>query len=92
MNAGASWRECCPSCTRTAMEGAVMSQRMVGIVVNRLLTEQDLRVRFALDRIETLAELSFRGFELTSDEIDVLIRTDPRLWFWDSEAAVERVH
>jgi hypothetical protein len=69
-----------------------MSQRMVGIVVNRLLTDQDLRVRFALDRIETLAELSFRGFELTSDEIDVLIRTDPRLWFWDSEAAVERVH
>jgi hypothetical protein len=74
------------------MEGADMSQRMVGIVVNRLLTEQDLRVRFALDCIETLAELSFRGFELTPDEIDVLIRTDPRLWFWDSEAAVERVH
>ena len=69
-----------------------MSQRVVGIVINRLLTEQDLRVRFALDRFEMLAELSSRGFELTPAEIDMFIRTDPRLWFWDDECAVMRVH
>ena len=69
-----------------------MSQRMVGIVVNKLLSEQDLRVRFADDRIETLAELGLRGFDLTPEEFDVLIRTDARLWFWDTETGVERVH
>jgi len=69
-----------------------MSQRMVGIVVSRLLTDQDLRVRFALDRIEMLAELSLRGFELTPDEIEMFIRTDPGLWVWDSEWAFVRVH
>jgi len=69
-----------------------MSQRMVGIVINRLLTEQDLRVRFALDRFEILAELSVRGLALTPAEIDIFIRTDPRLWFWEDECAVVRVH
>ena len=60
----ASWRACCPWYTRRAKEAGAMSQRMVGIVINRLLTDQDLRVRFALDRIEMFAELCFRGFEL----------------------------
>lgn len=69
-----------------------MSQRMVGMIVNRLLSEQDLRVRFALDRFETLAELSFGGFELTPEEIDVFVRTDARVWFWDGVSAIERVH
>ena len=69
-----------------------MSQRMVGIVIDRLLTDEDLRVRFALDRIETMAELSFRGFELTPEEIDVFVRTNARLWFWDSEGLRARAH
>jgi hypothetical protein len=44
-----------------------MSQQMVGIVINRLLIDEDLRARFARDRIETLAELNLRGFELTPE-------------------------
>ena len=40
-----------------------------------------LRIRFALDRMETIAELCLRGFELTRDEIDLFDRTDARLWF-----------
>ena len=59
-----------------------MSQRMVGLVIDRLLNDQDLRVRFALDRIETLADLSLLGVELTPDEIDVFMQTDVRVWFW----------
>ena len=42
---------------------------------------RDLRIRFALDRMETIAELCLRGFELTRDEIDLFSRTDARLWF-----------
>ena len=69
-----------------------MSQQMVGIVIDRLLTDEDLRVRFAVDRIETLADLSFLGFELTPDEIDVFIQTDARVWFWGSGVVGVRVH
>jgi hypothetical protein len=51
------------------------------MVVEKLLTDERLRIRFALDRMETIAELCLRGFELTRDEIDFFSRTDARLWF-----------
>jgi hypothetical protein len=69
-----------------------VSQQMVGMVIDRLLTDEDLRVRFALDRIETLANLSFLGMELTPDEIDVFIQADARVWFWERDVAGDRVH
>ena len=69
-----------------------MSQQMVGLVIDRLLTDEDLRIRFALDRFETLADLSFLGIELTPDEIDVFIQTDVRLWFWGDRVVGTRVH
>ncbi len=56
-----------------------MSQ--MGKVIDTLLTDENLRTRFALDRIETVAELCMRGAELTRDEMDLLCRTDARLWF-----------
>jgi hypothetical protein len=51
------------------------------MVVEKLLTDEDLRVRFVLDPMETVAGLCLRGFDLTSDEIDLLCRTDGGLWF-----------
>jgi hypothetical protein len=69
-----------------------MSQQMVGIVINRLLTDEELRARFARDRIETLAELNLRGFELTSDEFEVFVRTEASLWFMDGTLPVDPVH
>ncbi|HEX2458204.1 MAG TPA: hypothetical protein VHI99_31200 [Vicinamibacterales bacterium] len=69
-----------------------MTRNTVGIVIERLLTDEDLRVRFALDRIDTLALLRGQGFELTSDEIDLFILADPRLWFWGSAVVGELVH
>jgi hypothetical protein len=69
-----------------------MSQQMVGIVIDRLLTDENFRVRFALDRIETLAALSFLGVELTPAEMEVFIQTDARLWFWDGKAGGHRAH
>ena len=58
-----------------------MSRTGVGMVIEKLLTDERLRIRFALDRMETIAELCLRGFELSRDEIDLLNRTDARLWF-----------
>jgi hypothetical protein len=51
-------------------------------LVEKLLANQDLRIRLALDPLETVAELLFRDFDLTGDEIDLFCQTDPRMWFW----------
>ena len=69
-----------------------MSQQMVGIVINRLLHDEDLRSRFAIDRIEALAALSLLGLELTPDEFDVFFQTDPQVWCWGSAVMGDRVH
>ena len=58
-----------------------MSRAGVGLVIERLFTDRDLRIRFALDPLETVADLFLRGFDLTGDEIDLLCRTDAGLWF-----------
>ena len=58
-----------------------MSRTGIGMVIDKLLTDENLRMRFALDRIETVAELCLRGFDLSPDEIDLFCRTDAGLWF-----------
>jgi hypothetical protein len=58
-----------------------MSRASVGKVIDKLLTDENLRIRFALDPIETVAELILRGFDLTHDEINLLCRTDAGVWF-----------
>ena len=58
-----------------------MSRAVVGIVVEKLLADQNLRIRLALDPWETIADLLLQGFDLTGDEIDLFCRTDPRVWF-----------
>ena len=58
-----------------------MSRASVGMVIEKLLTDEHLRIRFALDRVETVAELCLRGFDLTRDEIDLLCLTDAGVWF-----------
>jgi hypothetical protein len=58
-----------------------MSRSIVGMVIDKLLTDEDLRIRFALDRVETVADLCLRGFDLTRDEIDLLCQTDAGVWF-----------
>ena len=69
-----------------------MSQQVVGIVIDRLLTDEDLRARFAWNRIEAVIELSLDGLELTSDEIDAFVRTDARVWFLGSAMVGWRAH
>ena len=60
-----------------------MSTRTVGIVMSRLLTDEDLRVRFAIDRVEALGELNSElhanGLRLTPSEIDLFIESDVRI-------------
>jgi hypothetical protein len=69
-----------------------MSQTAVGIVIDRLLTDERFRVRFTLDRIKTLLDLSILGIDLTPDEINVFLHTDARVWFRGRAVAGDRAH
>ena len=64
-----------------------MSRASVGMVIDKLLTDEHLRIRFALDRMETIVDLCLRGVDLTRDEIDLLCRTDAGVWFLRSAVA-----
>jgi hypothetical protein len=69
-----------------------MSQRTIGNVIDKLLIDEDLRIRFVADRMEALAELCTRGFELSGDEIDLFCRTDAQLWFWGGSMNLDLSH
>ena len=69
-----------------------MSRPGVGMVIEKLVTVESVRIRFALDPLETIAELCLRGFELTRDEVDLLCQTDARLWFLGDEIIGEWLH
>jgi hypothetical protein len=73
-------------------EEAAMSQQMVGNVIDRLLTDEDLRIRFIAEPVETMADLHALGFELTSEEIDLFIQTNTRTWLWTDTLAGQRPH
>ena len=57
-----------------------MSQQNVGHVIHILLTDEDVRTRFALDPFDTIADLHLRGLALTIDEIAMFIRSDVQSW------------
>ena len=69
-----------------------MSRVGIGMVIDTLLTEEKLRIRFAMDRISTVTELFRRGFDLSQDEIDLFCRTDAALWFLGDVVGADPLH
>jgi hypothetical protein len=61
-----------------------MSQQTIERVMGRLLTDEELRLKFSRSPRQTVAELSEQGWELSRVEVDALLAIDARLW---SEAA-----
>jgi hypothetical protein len=51
------------------------------MVVDELVGDEFLRIRFVVDRLETVAELVLRGFDLDQDEIDLFCTIDARCFF-----------
>jgi hypothetical protein len=66
-----------------------MSQQAIEMVVHRLLTDEDLRLLFAADRMDALAELHVLGFELTPREIDLFLESDLEMWCWSDRRTTE---
>jgi hypothetical protein len=67
-----------------------MSRAGVGTVIEKLLTDRNLRILFALDPMEIVADLCLRGCDLSPDEIELFCRTDAGLWFTAGCARGER--
>ena len=65
-----------------------MSQKTVQLVIGWLLTDEELRLRFVERPRETLSDLQQQGYELTTNEIDALCRSDPAMW----PAMARRIH
>jgi hypothetical protein len=57
-----------------------VAHKTVQFVIGRILTDEELREKFLVAPVETLAALRDMGLELTPGEIDALLLTDPRLW------------
>lgn len=57
-----------------------MAQRIVEMLVGRLITDEQFRGRFLLRPEETLLELRELGFDLTRTEIAAIVGTDSTLW------------
>jgi hypothetical protein len=57
-----------------------MSQRTIERVIGRLLTDEELRLKFSRSPERTLAELSDQGWELSRLELDALLATEVGFW------------
>jgi hypothetical protein len=75
-----------------AGKAVVMSQQNVGHVVDILLTDEDLRTRFALDPFDTIVHLHLRGLALTIDEIAMFVRSDVQSWCRVKDDLPSRLH
>ncbi len=62
-----------------------MSQKNVQVVVGRLLTDEEFRLRFLEQPLEALTALLDQGFDLTMGEVEALMRTDPVMWIEAAE-------
>jgi len=70
-----------------------MSQHAVGVVIKKLLADQDTLDLFVEDPLEALARLClWAGVELTLGEIGAFVQADFAVWFSNRDLTAVRVH
>jgi hypothetical protein len=57
-----------------------MSHRTIERVIGRLLTDEELRLKFMRAPRRTMVELGEQGLELTGVEVEALLAVELRLW------------
>lgn len=68
-----------------------MAQRIIEMLIGRLITDEEFRSDFLRDPERTLVELSERGLELSRIEAAALLNTDPELWARTADALDPRL-
>jgi hypothetical protein len=81
-------RGVCPAFTRKAVN---LAQRIVEMLIGRLITDEQFRVEFLSDPQKTLFTLCDQGLELSGTEIAALVSTDPALWERTADAIDRRL-
>jgi hypothetical protein len=70
-----------------------MSQHSVSYIIHALLTDQNLRDRFAMSPIDVLVDLHLSAnIELTLDEVEALVRASRDVWRPTGRLTHARVH
>jgi hypothetical protein len=57
-----------------------LAQRLVEVLIGRLITDEEFRAEFLRSPENTLLALCDRGLDLSKVEISALVSTDPTLW------------
>ena len=57
-----------------------MAQRIVEMLIGRLITDEQFREEFTRNPEGVLLALCDRGFDLSRTEIAALVSTDPSVW------------
>ena len=68
-----------------------MAQRMVEVLIGRLITDEQFRTDFLNAPEQTLLDLCDQGLALSRTEIAALVNTDPQLWVRAAEAIDPRL-
>ena len=68
-----------------------MAQRVVEIVIGRLISDEQFRRDFLHAPEATLEQLRDRGLELSAVEVSALISTDPAVWLRAANALDDRL-
>lgn len=68
-----------------------MAQRIIEMLIGRLITDEQFRSEFLHAPERTLLELCDRGLELSRTEIAALVNTDASLWSRTADAIDPRL-
>jgi hypothetical protein len=66
-------------------------QRVIEVLIGRLITDESFRGEFLADPEGTLAACRDRGYELSAVEIAALVAIDPALWVRTADAIDPRL-
>jgi hypothetical protein len=68
-----------------------VAQRIIEIIIGRLITDEQFRMEFLRNADQTLLALSERGLDLSRTEMAALVSTDPTLWARTADAIDPRL-
>jgi hypothetical protein len=68
-----------------------VAQRIIEMLIGRLITDEQFRTDFLQNPERTLLDVCDRGMELSRTEIAALMNTDPTLWARTADAIDPRL-